>query len=217
MTTRIIVADDHTIVRHGLVKLLQQEEDMEVMAEATNGIQAVDLARKLSPDVVVMDVGMPDLNGIGATEQVLRDNDQIRVLALSMHSSKKFVSSMLKAGACGYLLKDCALEELVIAIRTIMAGKTYLSPAIADIVVDNFVRKPPEAESSAFSVLSQREREVLQLLAEGHSTKQIGLRLHISPKTVEGHRLRIMSKLKIDNVAQLTKYAIQEGLTLPEV
>lgn len=217
MSTRVIIADDHTIVRHGLVKLLEQEDDMEVIAQAQNGISTVELARKLSPDVVVMDVGMPDLNGIGATEQILRENPKIRILALSMHSGRKFVVAMLRAGACGYLLKDCALEELVNAVRIIVGGKTYLSPAIADIVVEDYVRKTAETEASAFSVLSQRERDVLQLMAEGNTTKQIGLQLHISPKTVEGHRLRLMNKLGIDNVAQLTKYAIQEGLTSPEV
>jgi len=217
MSTRVIIADDHTIVRHGLVKLLEQEDDMEVIAQAQNGISTVELAKKLSPDVVVMDVGMPDLNGIGATEQILRENPKIRILALSMHSGRKFVVAMLRAGACGYLLKDCALEELVNAVRIIVGGKTYLSPAIADIVVEDYVRKTVETEASAFSVLSQRERDVLQLMAEGNTTKQIGLQLHISPKTVEGHRLRLMNKLGIDNVAQLTKYAIQEGLTSPEV
>jgi DNA-binding NarL/FixJ family response regulator len=124
---------------------------------------------------------------------------------------------MLKAGAAGYLLKDCALEELVTAIRTIVKGQTYLSPAIAGVVVENYVRPSTNTEPSAFSLLSQREQEVLQLMAEGYTTKQIGLRLHISPKTVEGHRLRIMTKLDIDNIAQLTKYAIQEGLTSPEI
>ena len=217
MSVRIIIADDHTIVRHGLVKLLQQEEDMEVVAEAQNGKETVQLTGNLSPDVVVMDIGMPDLNGIGATEQILRDHPEVRILALSMHSGKKFVSSMLKAGAAGYLLKDCALEELVDAVRTILSGKKYLSPDIADVVIDNYVCKDPGTDSSAFTILSQREREVLQLMAEGNSTKKIALDLHISPKTVEGHRLRIMSKLDIDNVAQLTKYAIQEGLTSPEV
>jgi two-component system response regulator NreC len=134
-----------------------------------------------------------------------------------MHSGKKFVVAMLKAGASGYLLKDCALEELTTALQTVISGRIYLSPAITDIVVDSYVRQPPEGEQSAFSVLSQREREVLQLMAEGNTTKQIALRLHISPKTVEGHRLRLMSKLNIDNIAQLTKYAIQEGLTSAEL
>jgi len=216
MSTRIILADDHTIVRHGLAKLIEQEDDMEVIAQAENGISAVELARELSPDVVVMDVGMPDLNGVDATRQVLREAPKTKVLALSLHSGKKFVTAMLQAGAAGYLVKDCALEELVNALRIVVSGRTYLSPSIADIVVQDYVRSPTATEPSVFSVLSQREREVLQLLAEGNTTKQIALRLHISPKTVEGHRLRIMEKLKIDNVAQLTKYAIQEGLTSAE-
>jgi len=217
MSIRIIVADDHTIVRHGLTRLLQQESDVEVVAQAQNGHATVELARELSPDIIVMDVGMPDLNGIDATQQILRENPEIKVLALSMHSGRKFVVAMLKAGASDYLLKDCALEELTTALQTIMSGRIYLSPAITDIVVDSYVRQPAEAEKSAFSVLSQREREVLQLMAEGNTTKQIALHLHISPKTVEGHRLRLMSKLDIDNVAQLTKYAIQEGLTSAEL
>lgn len=217
MSIRIIIADDHTIVRHGLTKLLQQEKDVEIVAQAQNGHSTLELARELSPDVIVMDVGMPDLNGIDATRQILRENPKIKVLALSMHSGRKFVVAMLKAGASGYLLKDCALEELTTALQTIMSGKVYLSPTITDIVVDSYVRQPSEPEQSAFSVLSQREREVLQLMAEGNTTKQIALRLHISPKTVEGHRLRLMSKLNIDNVAQLTKYAIQEGLTSAEM
>lgn len=217
MSIRIIIADDHTIVRHGLTRLLQQESDVEVVAQAQNGHATVELARELSPDIIVMDVGMPDLNGIDATQQILRESPEIKVLALSMHSGRKFVVAMLKAGASGYLLKDCALEELTTALQTIMSGRIYLSPAITDIVVESYVRQPEGGQQSAFSVLSQREREVLQLMAEGNTTKQIALRLHISPKTVEGHRLRLMSKLDIDNVAQLTKYAIQEGLTSAEI
>ncbi len=216
MSMRIILADDHTIVRHGLNKLIQQQEGMEVIAQAADGHSAVELTRELSPDMVIMDIGMPDLNGIDATQQVIREFPQVKVIGLSMHSGKKFVIEMLKAGASGYLLKDCALEELTTAIKTVAAGRIYLSPAITDVVVENYVRNSTEKERSAFSLLSQREREVLQLMAEGKTTKQIGLQLHISPKTVEGHRLRLMSKLNMDSVAKLTKYAIQEGLTSPE-
>jgi len=216
MSCRIILADDHTIVRHGLSKLLEQEEDIEIVAETRDGRSTVELARELSPDLVIMDIGMPDLNGIDATRQILRESSKVKILALSMHSGKNFVIEMLKAGASGYLLKECALEELITAVRTVMAGKTYLSPSITDVVVENYVRCSSGDESTAFSVLSQREREVLQLMAEGNTTKQVARRLHISPKTVEGHRLRMMDKLNIDNIAQLTKYAIQEGLTSPE-
>jgi two-component system response regulator NreC len=216
MGIRIILADDHAIVRHGLNKLIQQQEDMEVIAQAADGHSTVELTRELSPDMVIMDIGMPDLNGIDATSQIIREFPQVKVIGLSMHSGKKFVIEMLKAGASGYLLKDCALEELTTAIKAVASGKTYLSPSITDVVVENYVRHSQKKESSAFSLLSQREREVLQLMAEGKTTKQIGLKLHISPKTVEGHRLRIMEKLNMDSVAKLTKYAIQEGLTSPE-
>jgi two-component system response regulator NreC len=216
MSIRIILADDHTIVRHGLNKLIQQQEDMEVIAQAADGHSTVELTRELSPDMVIMDIGMPDLNGIDATGQIIHELPQVKVIGLSMHSGKKFVIEMLKAGASGYLLKDCALEELTTAIKTVAAGKIYLSPSITDVVVENYVRHSKKKESSAFSILSQREREVLQLMAEGKTTKQIGLYLHISPKTVEGHRLRLMAKLNMDSVAKLTKYAIQEGLTSPE-
>jgi two-component system response regulator NreC len=216
MSIRIILADDHTIVRHGLNKLLQQEEDMEVIAQAADGHSTVELTRELSPDMVIMDIGMPDLNGIDATQQITRDFPQVKVIGLSMHSGKKFVIEMLNAGASGYLLKDCALEELTTAIKTVAAGQIYLSPSITDVVIDNYIRRSETTGNSAFSLLSQREREVLQLMAEGKTTKQIGLQLHISPKTVEGHRLRLMTKLNMDSVAKLTKYAIQEGLTSAE-
>ena len=216
MSIRIILADDHTIVRHGLNRLLQQEEDMEVIAQAADGHSTVELTRELSPDMVIMDIGMPYLNGIDATQQIAREFPQVKVIGLSMHSGKKFVVEMLNAGASGYLLKDCALEELTTAIKTVAAGQIYLSPSITDVVIDNYIRRSETKENSAFSLLSQREREVLQLMAEGKTTKQIGLQLHISPKTVEGHRLRLMSKLNMDNVAKLTKYAIQEGLTSAE-
>lgn len=216
MSIRIILADDHTIIRHGLNKMIQQQSDMEVIAQAGDGHSTVDLTRELSPDMVIMDIGMPDLNGIDATRQIVKDSPNVKVIGLSMHSGKKFVIEMLKAGASGYLLKDCALEELINAIKTVAEGKTYLSPSITDIVIENYVRISAEKQDSAFSLLSQREREVLQLMSEGKTTKQIARQLHISPKTVEGHRLRLMAKLNIDSVAMLTKYAIQEGLTSPE-
>jgi two-component system, NarL family, response regulator NreC len=216
MSIRIILADDHAIVRHGLSTLLQGDEMMQVIAEAKDGHSTVELVKELMPDVVIMDIGMPDLNGIEATRQIVRDFPKVKIIALSMHSGKKFILEMLNAGASGYLLKDCALEELTTAIKTVMSGKSYLSPSISDVVVQDYVQNFPDRKPSAFSVLSQREREVLQLLAEGQTTKQIAKRLHISPKTVEAHRLRIMGKLGMDSIAKLTKYAVQEGLTLPE-
>jgi DNA-binding NarL/FixJ family response regulator len=216
MSIKIILADDHAMLRHGLSKSLQNEKDMEVIAQAKDGRTTVELVKELSPNLVIMDIGMPDLNGIEATRQIIKECPKVKVIALSMHSSKNFIIEMFKAGAAGYLLKDCEFDELVNAIRLVMSNKTYISPAISDVVVDNYMRQSANGKDSAFSILSQREREVLQLLTEGKSTKQIGKRLHISAKTVEVHRLNLMSKLKIDSIAQLTKYAIQEGLTRPE-
>jgi len=215
MSIRVILADDHTIVRHGLSRSFQQEEDLEVIAQAKDGRSTVELARELSPDVVVMDISMPDLNGIEATRQIARESPQVKVIALSMHSGRKYVTEMFKAGASGYLLKNCDFEELADAVRIVAGGKTYISPSISDVVIQDYVHGSVE-EDSAFSVLTRREREVLQLLAEGKTTKQAALRLYISPKTVEAHRLNIMNKLNMDSIAELTKYAIQEGLTLPE-
>ena len=217
MGTRILLADDHAVVRQSLSRSFQGEKDLEVVAQAGDGRTLLKLARDLNPDVVVMDVSMPDLNGIEATRALTRDQPEVKVLALSMHTGRTYVAEMFKAGARGYVLKDCEYDELVQAIRTVAAGKTYLSPAVAEVVVDGYVRPSEGPQRGVFSVLSAREREVLQLLAEGKPTKQIGGALHISPKTVEAHRLRIMEKLGIDNVAQLTKYAIQEGLTSPEL
>ena len=214
MSIRIILADDHAIVRHGLSRSFQQEEDVEVIAQAKDGRSTVQLTKELSPTVVVMDIGMPDLNGIEATRQITRESPQVKVIALSMHSSRKYVTEMFKAGASGYLLKNCDFEELADAVRIVAGGKTYISPSISDVVIQHV--HGSEERDSAFSVLTRREREVLQLLAEGKTTKQAALCLYISPKTVESHRLNIMSKLDMDSIALLTKYAIQEGLTLPE-
>lgn len=215
MGIRIILADDHEIVRHGLSRAFRQETDIEVVGQAEDGIRTVELVRELSPDAVVMDISMPDLNGMEATRQILKGHPHIKIVALSMHSSDKYVREMFRAGASAYLLKNCPFAELVGAVETVVSGKTYVSPSIGGLVIKEYISKS-DAERSAFSVLTQREREVLQLLAEGKTTKQVGRNLHISPKTVEVHRLRIMNKLNIDSVAQLTKYAIQEGLTQPE-
>lgn len=211
MTIQIIIADDHQIVRQGLRTLLEREADMQVVAEAEDGRRTVALAREFVPQVIVMDVEMPDLNGIEATMQILTEFPQIKVIALSMYSDRRFVTNMLKAGASGYLLKDCAYEELSQAIRLAMANRIYLSPGVADVVVKDYVSPAPS--QSVFSVLTTREREVLQLLSEGKRTSQIAELLHISIKTVETHRQQIMHKLGMRSVAELTKYAIREGLT----
>ena len=216
MTIRIVLADDHAILRHGLTRTIQTQDDMEVVGQARDGLTAMQMVRDLQPDVILMDIGMPNLNGIEATREILHDHPDAKIVALSMHSAKKFVSEMFRAGAKGYLLKDCDFEELLEAIRSVASGKNYLSPSVAGTVIDSYVNASAKQEPNVFSTLTRREREVLQLLSEGQTTKQIGMKLHISPKTVEAHRLRIMNKLEIDNVAQLTKYAIQEGLTSAE-
>lgn len=217
MSIQIILADDHAIVRDGLARSMQQEEDMAVIGQAANGHDAVKLALAERPDIVVMDVSMPDLNGIEATRVIVSQCPEVKVLVLSMHARKSFIVEMFRAGAKGYLLKDCEFDELAHAIRIVVGGKAYLSPAITDVVIESYYTQQSNGMAfSVFSVLTPREREVLQLLAEGNSTKQIGQRLFISPKTVEVHRLKIMDKLNLNNVAQLTKYAIQEGLTSPE-
>jgi DNA-binding NarL/FixJ family response regulator len=214
---RIILADDHQIVRQGLRILLEAETDMKIVAEADNGRKVLKLAQELLPDVIIMDLSMPELNGIEATRQILSGAPEVKVIALSMHSDSLFVLNMIKSGASGYLLKDCALEELVKAIRAVVDDKTYLSPGVSDIVIRDFVTGWQTTNSSAFSVLSPREREVLQLMAEGRTTNQIADGLCVSVKTVEAHRKQVMTKLGIHSVAELTKYAIRQGLTSLEV
>lgn len=213
MTIKVLLADDHKIVRDGLRTLLEKHADIAVLGEAEDGREALQLAGKLSPDVVVMDIAMPELNGIEATRQILSEHPSIKIVALSMHSDKRFVSEMLKAGASAYLLKDCAFEELIAAIRTIMKGKIYLSPGIAGVVLADYIRSDRKSEPSVFSQLSDREREVLQLMTEGKTTKEVAAQLNVSIKTVETHRTNIMTKLDIHSIAELTKYAIREGLT----
>ena len=213
MSIRILLADDHKITREGLVSLISKQQDMEVVGEAENGREAVGLAKDLRPDVVIMDVSMPGLNGIEATKQILSEDENVKVIALSMHSDNLFVSEMLKSGASGYMLKDCAFEELDRAIREVVGGNTYLSPTISWVVIEDYLRKLNKTDAGESGILSDREREVLQLLAEGQSMKQIGLKLFISAKTVETHRRQIMNKLDMYTVAELTKYAIRNGLT----
>jgi DNA-binding NarL/FixJ family response regulator len=213
MRTKILIADDHQIMREGLRTMLEKEHDLVVVGEAEDGRMTHRLARELVPDVIIMDVAMPDLNGIEATRQILAELPRVKIIALSMHDDRRFVLNMLKAGAAGYMLKDCAFKDLAKAIRVVMSHKTYLSHEIADIVVKDYLSSTKPIESSAFYLLSPREREVLQLIAEGKTSGQIAESLHVSVKTIESHRQQIMVKLKIKSVAELTKYAIREGLT----
>jgi len=213
MSIRIFLADDHKIVREGLRTLLSKQTDMEVCGEADTGLIAVQLAKKLLPDVMVMDIAMPELNGIEATRQIVAEFPSVRVVALSMHSDKRFVVEMLKAGASGYLLKDCAFEELTNAIRAVVMNRIYLSPHLAEFMIKDYVHLIPTDKLSVFSVLTPRQRQVLQLLSEGKNTKNISIQLNVSVKTVETYRQQIMDKLNIRSIAELTKYAIREGLT----
>jgi DNA-binding NarL/FixJ family response regulator len=214
MSIKILIADDHRIMRSGLRSLLDKEPDMEVVAEAENGRMTVQLALKVFPDVVIMDITMPDLNGIEASRQILSRAPDIKVVALSMHSDEQFVVEMLNAGASGYLLKDCALGELCLAIRAVVANQNYLSPGIASVVIKDYLRKLSRAKKPPVArMLTLREREVLQLVAEGNSSKKIASTLHVSVKTIETHRQQIMNKLNIHSVAELTKYAVLKGIT----
>ena len=209
--TRVLLADDHKILRQGLRTLLEQEKDIQVVGEADNGRSSVKLTSELAPDVVIMDVAMPDLNGIDATRRINEAEPRTRVLALSMHSDGRYVRGMLQAGARGYILKDCAAEELTHAILTFMAGRVYVRPGVTDAIVNDYVRQLAAADGPP--TLTHREREVLQLLAEGGSTANIAAGLHLSVKTIETHRKRIMDKLDLRSIAELTKYAIREGIT----
>ena len=214
MVTKILLADDHKIIREGLRSLLEKQPDMEVIAEAQDGLTAVRLAQKLLPHVVIMDIGMPEMNGIDATRQIVSEKSHdVKIIALSMHSDRRFVLQMLKAGASGYLLKDSAFEELIAAIHTVMMNQPYLSPKVMDVVVKEYLHGLAKNETTVFTALTAREREVLQLLAEGKATKQIASALNVSVKTIETHRQQLMEKLGIHSIAELTKYAIREGLT----
>lgn len=212
MSIRLLIADDHKLMREGLRALLSGESDIEVIGEASNGREIVKMVENSSPDIVLMDISMPQLNGIDATRQIEDLSGDTRVIALSMHADRLFVQGILKAGAAGYILKDSAFDELAQAVRAVSNGQMYLSPGIAGVVVEGFLKTngPPVTDEVS---LTAREREVLQLITEGISTRDIATQLHISVKTVETHRRQLMKKLDLFTVAELTKYAIRNGLT----
>lgn len=212
MKIKILLVDDHKILRDGIRSLVKGYSDMEVIGEAADGREAVEMSAKLSPDVVIMDITMPDLNGIDATRMILSKSPGTKVIALSMHHDKQFVSEIFKAGASGYLIKDSAFDELEHAVRIVMMGQTYINPKIASLVVESLVQQPAAPSPKSFSLLTGREREVLQLIADGKSTKQIAKDLNVSSKTIESHRRQVMGKLNVRSVADLTKFAIREGL-----
>ena len=213
--TTVLLVDDHQILRQGLRTLLEAESDLDVVGEAGDGRAAMRMAKELRPDVVVMDISMPELNGIDATRRILEERPTTRVIALTAHADHRTAGEILRAGASGLVAKDGAFDELARAIRIVASGKTYLDAGTAGGVVEHFVRAPSGNGDGprAFAALSPREREVLQLVAEGKATKEVAAILNVSVKTVETHRRALMDKLHVDSVAELTKYAIREGLT----
>jgi DNA-binding NarL/FixJ family response regulator len=213
MSFKVLIVDDHRIMREGLRAMLEKEPDIKVVGEATDGRMAQLLARDLAPDVIIMDVNMPELNGIEATRQITAESREVKIIALSMHEDRRFVLNMLKAGAAGYMLKDDAFKNLAKAVRMVAAHKTYLSREISDLLENDCRSLSTFLESADSQLLSCREREVLQLVTEGKTSNQIADSLHISVKTVETHRQQVMEKLNIKGVAELTKYALREGLT----
>ena len=214
MPIGIVLVDDHRIFREGVRTLLEQQEGMAVIGEANDGGEAVDLVRTLSPQVVIMDVSMPDVNGIDATQRILDENQEVKVIALSMHAHRRFVQDMLKAGASGYLLKECAFKEMIRAIHMVYdENRIYLSPEITQQMVDDFLHPSREKESPDSSLLTLKEIKVLQLVAGGQTSEQIAKNLDMSRRTVEKYRSRIMDKLRVHSLAELVKFAIREGLT----
>jgi DNA-binding NarL/FixJ family response regulator len=221
--TRVLLAEDHTLVRAGIRALLQNLTGIQVVAEASDGREALRLIKTYQPDVVLMDIAMAGLNGLEATARVTKEFPTVRVIMLSMHSNEEYVAQALRAGAAGYLLKDAVAAELELAVTAVARGKTYLSPAVSQHVIADYLRRAGGGATgggggsfSASALLTPRQRETLQLIAEGHSTKEIASILHLSVKTVETHRTQLMARLDVHDVAGLVRYAIRIGLVTPD-
>lgn len=212
MTVKLIVADDHTLLREALCNKLDSKHDLEVIVQADDGRQAIELCQKHVPELIIMDVSMPDLNGVEATKRIHDNNPNIKIIALSMHSEQKFVTDMLKAGASGYLNKACRFEELLEAINVVISGEIYLDRSIGTKVIKDYLSSLSQKEDSNSEILTSREREVLQMVAEGKSSKEIAFKLGIEEHTIVKHRQNIMNKLDIRDIPGLTKYAIREGI-----
>jgi two-component system, NarL family, response regulator NreC len=210
---RLLLGDDHTLVRQGLRKILEERADWEVVAEAGEGREAVRLAIKHKPDVAVLDIGMPQLNGIEATRQILRREPGVHVLMLSMHSDEAYITRALQAGAKGYLLKDSAGRDLIRAVEAVAAGQSFFSPSVAQLMLDDYVRRASATGTAdRYDTLSEREREIFQLVAEGRSNREVAEALAITLATVETHRARILQKLDVHNTAELVLYAVRRGV-----
>jgi two-component system, NarL family, response regulator NreC len=214
MTAKVLLAEDLTLLRSGVRALLESTGKVQIVGEAADGREALKLAQKLTPDVVLMDVAMPEMNGIEAARQIRKALPQVRVMMLSMHADRQYIFESLRAGASGYVLKNAAPTELLSAIQTVVTGGTFLSSSLADLVMDDYLRRARgQHAETEMEKLSAREREVLQLLAEGNSSSEIARRLHISTRTVDTHRQHIMEKLDIHSIAGLTRFAIRHGLS----
>ena len=210
---KILIADDHGIVRDGLKSLINKQSDMEVVGEAEDGRVAVQLTKEVNPDIVIMDISMPNLNGVEAVHEILQYKPDTKIIILSMYTDKHIVKESLEAGASGYVLKSYLFDELLKALEAVKTNECYLSPRIAGIVVDDYVNQKSAGKNKESIKLTARERQILQLIAEGKTVKEIARILHISPKTADANRRKIMKKLGLFNIAELTKYAIREGLT----
>lgn len=211
MTIKVLIADDHQLFREGLVNLISSAPDIEVIAEAEDGREATQKAKELTPDVVLIDIGMPHMNGIEATRLLKKDSPDIKIIAVSMHSDRQFVKGILEAGADGYLLKNCTYRQLIDAVQSVYSGKKYLSDDITEMIIKGYL-DPSDTEAESYADLSEREMEILKLYAEGKSTREISEKLFISVKTVGTHKQHILEKLGLKTNADLVKYAIKEGL-----
>jgi len=210
---RIVIAEDHTILREGLHSLLSSEPDFEVVGEAGDGRDAIRLAEKLQPDLILMDLSMPKMNGMDAIREIKKHHSDTKIVALTVHKTEEYILATLQAGANGYVLKDATHAELMIAIQSVLSGKTYLSPGVSEKVVDGYLEGHKDLKTrSSWDTLSPREREVLKLIAEGNKNREIADYLYLSLKTVEKHRSNLMKKLDLHNAAALTAYAIEKGL-----
>jgi DNA-binding NarL/FixJ family response regulator len=218
MSTKILIVDNHGMVREGLHLLFEQHNDLQIVGEASDGRQAIEMAYELKPDIIIMDISMPGLNGIDASQKILDENPNIKIVALSAHCNTDFIKNMLTIGASGYILKDCMADELINCVRIVMAGEQYLSAKVAKIVVNKYITNcQSSSEVPSATPLTSKERELIQLLTENKSNKEAAMVLNVSVKTVDARRRNIMSKIGITGIADLTKFAIREGLTTLDI